>query len=802
MKVLHLGFFLFFCIINSHIAFGQTVFRGTVLDAETKEPISVAKVGIKGQGVGEITDEDGRFLYRKYHQVIEGSHIFEVSATDYVTLEMPGEEIRTLLNKSSTIYLDRYTAGVEKLTPSVQRILVLWDASALSRLRSPDKELALLLSFLKEANIAEIQLFIFNETIQDNKVINVRQGSHEIEKIISQIQYAGASDYTLIETLEADQVFLFAEKRPTFGELKVDQNTPVYSINSNPDPSKDLYFEKLSAYTSGNYLNLSRITLKTAIEALHSGQLPLIDKNNLPSTPIKGMITSTNGPVHYATITKEGDLKETYSKADGSFEISALAGDVLTISYLSMENQKVTIKDQEVLSIHLKQKNNVLDEVVVSAKKKKQLQQGYDPNTRIEYINKRPLEVRNVLTKNQINREAFSIFDVIRNRFTGVKLSFDHGLQEFSALYRDWPVGFIVNGQVVHRPETINVKSIERMSLYASVTNRQGQMFIITTRYHPSFEDEIRAKNDILIKGNYYKEAIPNLKFNYEGSDYLSEIKDISSTEKKFLEYERMRDDFVTQVDFYVDMALYFQNIDADIARKVRSDFGAVARDNPRALRILAYLNEHAGTYLMAQKIYTRILRLAPNEAQSYRDLALIYQETGEFEKSLELYINMLGNTIVGIDFTPLEAEIGNELQHLIMLHKNKVDFKRLPNDWLKADFDIDIRMTIAWSNPDAPFEFQFVNPKNRYYNWQSNANGQSPNVRRIPTKEFIIDDAPKGKWIVNVRYTGDELSSVVPPYLKYTLYKNYGQHNETKIVKLFRVDDQLEKVTLDTFLN
>ncbi|MDX1462104.1 MAG: hypothetical protein R3359_03535, partial [Marinirhabdus sp.] len=110
------------------------------------------------------------------------------------------------------------------------------------------------------------------------------------------------------------------------------------------------------------------------------------------------------------------------------------------------------------------------------------------------------------------------------------------------------------------------------------------------------------------------------------------------------------------------------------------------------------------------------------------------------------------------------------------------------------------LRLTASWSDPQAPFEFQFVNPENRYYNWKSDSSLHSQPDNTVATEEFVIDDALPGNWLVNVRYIGDEKVGLIPPYLKYTLYKNYGTVDETKTVKLVRLDDQLQKVTLDAF--
>jgi hypothetical protein len=45
-----------------------------------------------------------------------------------------------------------------------------------------------------------------------------------------------------------------------------------------------------------------------------------------------------------------------------------------------------------------------------------------------------------------------------------------------------------------------------------------------------------------------------------------------------------------------------------------------------------------------------------------------------------------------------------------------------------------------------------------------------------------------------------NENSPINPFYLKYTVFKNYGLPNETKEIKLIKLDQQ-QRVTLDKFL-
>jgi hypothetical protein len=97
------------------------------------------------------------------------------------------------------------------------------------------------------------------------------------------------------------------------------------------------------------------------------------------------------------------------------------------------------------------------------------------------------------------------------------------------------------------------------------------------------------------------------------------------------------------------------------------------------------------------------------------------------------------------------------------------------------------------------------VNPQKKYFKW---SHSKFANKERLideltygyNTEEFIIDDADTGEWIINIECLSGE-AIVNPTYLKYTVFKNYGQDNETKEIKVIKLYKQTTKVTLDKFM-
>ncbi|HIB47554.1 MAG TPA: hypothetical protein EYN07_06755 [Flavobacteriaceae bacterium] len=620
----------------------------------------------------------------------------------------------------------------------------------------------------------------------------------------------------------------FYKRGPQNGSLNIPLATIVDGAALDARNVNPVMVERVSVYISPLFEQGSKIFITTRnhpdIRKKYLAENDIALKNNtynkkvadienqkntyFESERISGVVTVGTIPLAGASILKKGSLNEVITDRDGVFELQATAGDILEIKHAGMFPKTVVINDATEYKIALINKTEILEEVSVNAKKE---QQTETVNTAYGDQNKNAVgyKVEDALSK-YISSTDIS-FDQVASKIPGIivdpntkQLFYD---RSYGGLNKS-PIMIVIDGSPVSQNtlQQINPQTITNITSLKGVaaTNRYGsQAFggvLLVETLNKSFKEN-REKQDLTLQNNVYTETLPTLSFDAIQQDYVDDVASNLSTKIKLEKYRDIRNLYIDKVDFYVDMALYFQQIDAGAAREVRNDFAVLAKDNLKALRILAYLNEHAGEFLQAQKVYERVVTMDPGNPQSYRDLALIYQETGEYNKALELYINMLGDRIPGIDFSNLGSVLSNELQRLINLYKHKINFQRLPNDWLATNFNIDVRMTASWSDTNAPFEFQFVNPKKRFYNWNSDAQTEESKDAQKSTEEFLIDDAAPGKWLINVRYTGDENATNIPPYLKYTVYKDFGTSKETRTIKLVKLESQIQKVTLDSFV-
>ncbi|WP_299680225.1 carboxypeptidase-like regulatory domain-containing protein [uncultured Dokdonia sp.] len=532
---------------------------------------------------------------------------------------------------------------------------------------------------------------------------------------------------------------------------------------------------------------------------------------------VRGVVRSPKGFLEDVTITRKGSFDEVYTDSKGTFTIKASIDDVLVISKVGMFTKEVLIESQNIGIIELTPKNDELDEIVVSGGKRVDNTIESNDGRR---INKDKLGyAASEIDENDFSAGATTLQQLITGKVSGVSVEGGHfsgsevvykirgGTQSIST---EIPPIWIVNGTPYQDPPNfLDVQQIKSITVLKSVsaTSRYGTLaaggaFLIKTK-EVSFENKAKeAAQSALVSGNEYTESSTRTLDTSTLPEYIVRLREIPNIEEQFETYQRISRTQESPLEFYVDVAQYFDGINSNMADQVRADLAYISRNNTKALRTLCYIYEAAGDYKKAALIYERILKIVPSEAQSYRDLALAYQEIGRYNEALELYYNMLGEQIKGVDFRGLEKTLRNELSHLLALHKDQVDYDRFPNEWLRTDFDIDIRMVIDWSDRSVPFEFQFVNPEKKFFKWthaleENRERLEAEQAQGYQTEEFIIDDAPSGEWLINIQYLGDEGDYVLPPFLKYTVYRNYGTPQETKEIKVVKLFKQSDKVTL-----
>ncbi len=718
--------------------------------------------------------------------------------------------------------------------PKPERIGLLWDASINLKDRNVKEEMKLLKKYIRSLDKVEVVVSKFSNNILEKRTFPFINGkANKLIEYLEDTNYNGASNYDSLLKNNDDDVTLFlafTNGKTFYESISSELFVPIFVVNSK-DKADHSGLQELASTSNGSYLDLNRISVDKALEyllyELDDDAKYITENNDL----YYGVVYSENKPLENAWVRIKGSYREATTKSDGSFEIEARPGDVLEISALGMAPKDTVVDGHKKINIRLVANRELLDEVLLQQKIEKEKEMVSTP------FGKRKSDGVGFSTAKQIKGEdidpSYTELSQILNWGTGVNV-YDYGYLdggrkryqfrkfEFASITQSTFAAIVVDGVPYDQnieggePPYVHPRQIETITLLQSAlsTIRYGQIaaygaIVIETKDYARQKNTDNATASALVSGNDYKESVQDLETVLQRQtlpSYLSKIRQTNSLEeakKVFYEYNSKKEQ---PIEFFLQTANYFDQLDPDFSKLVLSNIAAIAPENSKALKILAYELEKDGHYKDAQFIYEKIVNLEPGLAQSYRDLAKNYVESGAYEEAGNLYRQMVFNTIPNVDFAGMQDVLLNEFQHLLKKHKSEIKFDDLPTDLLSLDYKQDVRLVLEWTQPTAQFELQFVNPDNKYYSFSHNSFNNEDLLKQelqdgIFMKEFVIDDGEPGRWLINLT-SEESTSNTMPLQLKYTRYRNYGLPDEEKIVKIVSLNSISEKVTLDSFIN
>ncbi|WGK65728.1 carboxypeptidase-like regulatory domain-containing protein [Croceiramulus getboli] len=700
---------------------------------------------------------------------------------------------------------------------SQDQVHIYWDNSKSMESRDQALELEFLKQYFQELPRVQVKLTTFDIEEKESTFLIENGDITALAQKLADLRPDGATDFSQVRpTSDTDAVLLFTDGNASFGSFRVSAKKPMFLVSSVKQDNAAL-LAQLAAITKGRYVNLKANGVQESYRAIRFRESLKRNNDDDGLMLISGKIKNASEVIQGVEVGLKNSLRTVETDADGNFEIMARKGDILTFDFFGTYPKEVKITGNEPIELELASKNEMLEAVVVNGVVQDQEEElRNEIRTVLGKVDKRILGYRAyTITGDELNPAAIDLMTAVSGKFPGLGF----GVGSYSGSI-SLPAGLLVvidgvafggdfSEQQIPYVDINNIQTVTftrsiqaGMSLFG--TQSRNGVLIVTTKTGPYSLSrmEQEAFNTALIRGNDYQESPLFYTQVDETPDFLKPLQATTSYNEALVVYQDSRKENALNIPYYLEVADFFKKYDPKKSEIIRSNIGEIGSENVKALKTLAYELEAEGEIDRATKVYERILELEPYAAQSYRDLALLYVEQGAYQKAFDFYLAMINNSVPQVDFSGLQSEIDNELRHLIANHKEKVDFSQLDNDYLKVGYKQDVRVVIDYNNPNDDFEIQFVSPDKKYFTWKHTA---ADNLQRLldenrlgfSTEEFILDDAGRGEWIVNLRYLGENQNQV-PTYLKYTVYKNYGTAQETKEVRVLPLYRYEDKVTID----
>lgn len=174
------------------------------------------------------------------------------------------------------------------------------------------------------------------------------------------------------------------------------------------------------------------------------------------------------------------------------------------------------------------------------------------------------------------------------------------------------------------------------------------------------------ANSDLVIPDNEFE-----LKDWEEDAPYIQLIEKSNDTDI-YDNYLNIRYKYLDTPSFFLDVANIFKSKKLnEQSLLILSNLAELELQNYKILRVLGHRLMQLGYTNLAIPIFENVLSLRPEEPQSYRDLALCYEQNKEYQKAINLFSIALTKEWDS-RFDGIEVILIEEMNHGIAIAKQK----------------------------------------------------------------------------------------------------------------------------------
>ncbi len=247
-------------------------------------------------------------------------------------------------------------------------------------------------------------------------------------------------------------------------------------------------------------------------------------------------------------------------------------------------------------------------------------------------------------------------------------------------------------------------------------------------------------------------------------SPYVGELRSAQTADALYARYLDLRNQYGQSPAFHFDIAQrLFELNDPVRGWRVLSNIIELLPTRQAALRLVAYRLQEAQMQTQAVALLRRILDIAPDEPQSWRDLGLALAQPATCREALDLLQH-----VVDSPWDSRFADIG-----LIALAERNDLRTRCPNAAVPdAGSDtalalpVGLRVTLRWDLNDTDIDLHVTDPNGEEVYYAHRNSYQGGALSRDFTggygpEEFILRDPKPGEYTVSVVYFGSRLAQL-----------------------------------------
>lgn len=276
-------------------------------------------------------------------------------------------------------------------------------------------------------------------------------------------------------------------------------------------------------------------------------------------------------------------------------------------------------------------------------------------------------------------------------------------------------------------------------------------------------------------------------------------------SDKPYDTYMKLKAEYGAAPGYYLDCSDFFASKgDKATALLVLSNLVEMELENRSLLRTLGYKLRYLGDLDQAEFVFRKVAELFREEPQSYRDLALVLAEKGEYQAAVDMLRKILTNPMQD-RFAGVEQIALMEMNRLIA--KAKAEGKPVNVDGLDPAFikpvDTDLRVVINWDTDASDMDLWVTDPFKEKCFYSHNRTQTGGMLSRDVTQgygpeEFLIRKAKDGDYKIETHYYGSRSQKMLAPVTLYAeVYTDYGRPEEKRQTLFFRLEEKDQVVNV-----
>jgi len=262
--------------------------------------------------------------------------------------------------------------------------------------------------------------------------------------------------------------------------------------------------------------------------------------------------------------------------------------------------------------------------------------------------------------------------------------------------------------------------------------------------------------------------ATPNIAMQLRAvamdSPYVAQLQTAQDAAALYQRYLDLRTQYGQSPAFHFDVAQrLFELHDPALGWRVLSNLVELLPTQQAALRLVAYRLQEAGMQAEAIALLRRILEIAPDEPQSYRDLALALSTPATCREALDLFQHVADSpwdsrfADIGLIALAERNDLRTRCQNAVINDAGETTALALP---------VGLRVTLRWDLNDTDIDLHVTDPNNEEVYYAHRSSYQGGALSRDFTggygpEEFILRDPKPGDYQVSVVYFGSRLAQL-----------------------------------------